>query len=164
MTTQYLEFENGLNEVYLTGIIYKAQSDFVKRSHLKLTFASESSADNFEAPFTSQMVSFPRADDAQFTKILMDKKLKNIVLPILEIDPKTKVKMSTLYPKLVEALSKFDFKCEVDAVLKEGKSVNKETGELMMFTELLSLKPMEAIEKVAYESTVDWDEPDLDFE
>ena len=153
---QYLEWEPGENEVFLTSIEYK--NDEGRRPSFKLTFISESG--KVDAPFTSSNIYFPNANDTQFTRIMMDKRLKNVILPIAEIDPNAKVKVSEVYKEILERLKGNDMKVNVHITQREGKSTNPETGDPIIFSEIDWLKPLEYVAKVPYESTVDWDDID----
>jgi len=160
--SKYLEFNEGKNKAWVTGFKYEPSDGTPKgRGKIMLTFAAKPTSEAFDAPFTTQRINLPKNDDSQFAKIQMDKQIKSIIFPLLQLEPGTKVKFSELVASLHEAINeKYDILCELDIELNEGKNVNKETGNPVIFANITALKILEGAEKTAFESSVDWDGDD----
>lgn len=158
----YLDWKEGENIVYLTGIGWQKVTQDVKRGFIKLTFAAEPTSVSFEAPFTVHKLYTALPTDAQGTKIMMDRKLKQILYPLAEMDPTKPTKLSELLREVKRRLDVADFKCAVHVKLKEGKTVNSRTGEPNVFAEIVGFEPIEGLQKGEYHG-VDYDLVDDDL-
>ena len=157
--SKYLEFNAGPNKAWVTGVKYEPSDGTAKgRGKIMLTFAAKPTSETFDAPFTTQRINLPKPDDSQFAKIQMDKQIKAIIFPLAQHDGTTKIKFSELLEQLQKNVNvDYDILCELDIELNEGKQTNKETGNPVVFANIISLKPVEAVAKAAFESGVDWD-------
>lgn len=159
---RYLNFVDGTNVCWLTGIKVN-RDDASGRTKVKLTFAEKPTSEAYDAPFTSHVINCPVAHDSQFAKIMMDRNFKTMLYPFAELEPGAKSKASEVIAKVRDALEKFDFKVELDVKLKEGNTINSKTGEPVVFSEIVGLTAVEAVEKAEYASDIEWDDFDIPF-
>lgn len=158
---QFLDWEDGENVAYLTGIKATRAND-KDRASISLRF---SSAASYDAPFTNLNVTLPRASDDTPTKIMLDRKVKLLLWPLAEVpvDATSGVKIAEIFNKIKANLELAFFKCELTMKGKDGKQIDNRTGELRRFYEPVEFKVTEAIEKAAYVSAMDYDMDDIPF-
>lgn len=147
---RYYDFVEGDQLLWLTGIAWEKGANG-KRDFVKLTFTTEPTSKTYEAPFTQHRLYLPRQDDAQMTRITMDRKLKQILCPIADVDPAGPLKMSALLKGAKANLAKVDVQCNVTCTLEDGKSVNPKTGEATKFASIVGFEVKSVVEKGAYD-------------
>jgi hypothetical protein len=147
---RYYDFVDGDQLLWLTSIAWERGVQG-KRDFVKLTFTTEPTSKTYEAPFTQHRLYLPRQDDAQMTRITMDRKLKMILCPIADKDASGPLKMSELLKAAKANLAKLDVQCNVTCVLEDGKSVNPKTGEQTKFASIVAFDVKQVVEKGAYD-------------
>lgn len=164
---KYLEWSEGDNVVFLTGVSVKRAdqaSTPPKRAEVKLTFTTKPTAEGYDAPFTNHVLRLPFAVDDQRTRIMLDQLAKQVLWPLAEVPADAvNVRIAQVLQTIKKNLDTVDFKCEVTMKGRKGTGLNSRTGEPNMFYDIVGFKPVEAIAKKPYESGIDYDLDDLAF-
>lgn len=161
---RYLDLVAGRNRVWLTSLSLDRGTPEKPRPFVKLTFAEKSSAESFDSPFTSKQLYLPLPDDKPFTRMGIDQRIKMTLFPLADVAPDTKgVKLAELIKTAKEAVDAVDVLVDLDVKLTEGKQVNSQTGEPIMFSEIVGFSIVELQPKRPFESDIDADLSDLPF-
>lgn len=160
-TSPYLDFVEGVQIAYAKDISW--ERTLKGDVEIKVIFASEPSSVNAMAPYTTHRLRTASTAQSQYVRMMKDKEMINILFPLADLeDVGTKVKLSEVVQKAKENLMTADFKCEIN-VKKRSGGVSQKTGEEIFYSDITALKALEAIEKVPYESTIEYDLDQLPF-
>lgn len=155
--SRFYNFVEGVQRIYLSDI--KAVHDEEKgRNQVKMTWKSQP---GLEAPYTQYTLRLPKKDDGELTKVMMDRAVKAVLYPLAGLKPDDngvwpKAKASEIFRTIKGGLQDYDIACDVNVKLTQGKSLDR-NGEPIMFAEILSVLPVDAVQKVPYESDIDYD-------
>lgn len=160
---RFYEWQEGAQEVYLTGIKGERGTPDKPRTQIHLQFTLKPTAETFESPSTRYTLRGSLPDDSVQGVMFAERRMKQTLFKIAEVPDGEKVKLGKVVKECQARLAQADFKCSVTMKLQEGKSVNRTTGEPMMFAELVDFQILEVLAKGTYESLIDCDESDLPF-
>lgn len=158
--SRYLDLVEGKQSIYASDLQVERDKE-TGRIIFKLTLKS---APGHDAPFTLYRVGLPKQDDADFTKVTMDRHVKTVLFPLcaLKIDEQCsasviRAKLLTLFRGDGDKHPACEVKCDIIVEQREGKQMDK-NGNLRKFSEIKSLVPTEALAKTPFESNVDYDD------
>lgn len=157
MAMTFLEFTEGANEAWLTGIKYEPETND-SRAAVKLRFSEKPTSESFTAPFTNVPISVPRANDEPGTKIMFEKRFKSVLYPLVGLKDEDKIKLSELFVAIREQLKTSDIKCQLLVSQREGTQIDNRTGKNRVFSEVEELIPMELLDKAEYVSNIEYED------
>ena len=163
--SRYLDLVDGQQEVYVSDLQVERDRTSA-RILFKLTLKS---APGHDAPFTIYRVGLPKPEDADFTKVTMDRHVKTVLFPLCGLKqdangewPHTsaaqiRAKLSNLFRGDGSEVGGHEVKCTIVVEQRDGKQLDKK-GELIKFSSIVSLVPTELVSKVPFESSVNYDD------
>ena len=155
---KYLDLESGLNTVWLTSIKFERGTNEKPRPFFYLSLAKEPTSVSHTAPFTRIRVHCPMRTDATGTTIMMEQKMKAILYPLAGFEPSAKTSIRALFDVISAGLEGHDYQIAVVVEKREGSGINRNTGNPVMFDEIVSLEMVGHAEKKAYEASIDADD------
>jgi hypothetical protein len=160
--SEYLNFEEGKNNAWLTGVKFIRGTNEKPRNKIAMYLSAEPSSVSHTAPSTKQELYLPISSDQTSTKIAMERRIKAVLYPLAGFEPNQKTTLKDLFAAIEANLLSHDLQVELDIKQKEGNTADKD-GNPRYFSEITSLTVAGYQDKVAFVSDVDYGDDDAPF-
>lgn len=155
--SDYLNFAEGQNRAWLTGVKFVRGTNEKPRNKIALFFSEKPSSETHTSPGCKHEIAMPLSSDQTSTKIMFERRIKSVLYPLAGLEVTAKTTLKDLYYGIESNLSGHDIDCTVEIKLKEGNTADRD-GNPRMFAEVLSVVANGYQEKAAYESDINFDE------